>query len=173
MIANEQEYIKSVASKYGVAPHRLMDALKIRYAGNKYYVKNKEFLSYPDAVREAESSLEIDQTRNTLKQSDIENMIEQTRSPSLKSYWSGEASLLSAYWGLGVGVNAIFLAIYLLLNRGQFAYLLLIVWIPYMVFAYVSIWQCADNTEWKVWGYMARGVVIMGFLRLFQVITNL
>jgi len=172
MITNEQEYINSVATKYGVVPHQLMDLLKIRYAGNKYHVNNKAFLNYSDAVMEAESSLEIGQARDTLKQSDIEGVIEQTRSLSLNAYWSGEASLLSAYWGLGVGVSAIFLAIYLLLSRGQFAQLLLIVWIPYLVFAYVAIWQCANNTEWRVWGYVARGMVILGFLRIFQVITN-
>ena len=173
MITNEQEYIELVASKYGVAPHQLMDILKIRYARNKYHVNNKEFLSYPDAVREAESSIEIIQAQDAPRQSDDEGVVEQTRSHSLKAYWNGEARLLSAYWGLGVGVNSLFSAMYILLSTGQFAHLLLIVWVPYLLFAYVSIWQCADNTDWKVWGYLARGVVTVGFLRLFQLILGL
>jgi len=168
MKTDDRKYIESVASKYGVAPHQLIEVLNIRYARNKYHVNNKEFLSYPDAVREAESSVEVVQTRNALKKSEDEGVEEQVSSQSLKAYWSGEARLLSAYWGLGVGVNSLFLAIYLLLSMGQYAQLLLIVWIPYLVFAYVSIWQCADNTEWKVWGYLARGVVIVGSLRIFS-----
>ena len=137
MITDEQEYIESVASKYGVAPHQLMDVLKIRYARNMYRVNNKEFFSYPDAVREAESSVEIVQARDALKQSDDEGVVEQTRSHPMKAYWNGEARLLRAYWGLGVGVNALFSAMYILLSTSQFAHLLLIAWVPYLLFAYV------------------------------------
>ena len=173
MITDEKEYIESVANKYGVAPHQLMDVLKIRYLRNMYHVQNKAFVSYPDAVREAELSSEIVQAHDTLKQSDFEGVIDQARSHSLNAFWNGEARLLSAYWGLLVGGNALFLGIYLILSRGHYAQLLLIVWIPYSIFAYVSIWQCANNTEWKVWGYMARGVVIVGVLRIFQLILNL
>jgi hypothetical protein len=68
MDSNEQEYIQTVATKYGVAPYQLMDILKIRYSRDKYQVNDKLFLSYCDAIREAESSFETVQRGAALSQ---------------------------------------------------------------------------------------------------------
>ena len=72
MDSNEQEYIRSVAAIHGVAPYQLMDLLKIRYSNNKYHVNDKVFLSYCDAVREADLSFAIVQGHSALSQADID-----------------------------------------------------------------------------------------------------
>jgi hypothetical protein len=89
----------------------------------------------------------------------------------LKMHWEGEALLLSAYWGIGVGANCLFKALFLLFQHSVIETLILIVWVPYIIFAYVSIWQCANNAEWKIWGYIARGTVIIGSLRMVFLIS--
>ena len=51
----EQNYIADIAKKYHVEPHKLMDVLGIKYKGDQYHVNGKKFLSYYEAILEAES----------------------------------------------------------------------------------------------------------------------
>ena len=40
-------------------------------------------------------------------------------------------------------------------------------WIAYGTLALASIWRCAYNTDWRVWGHLARAFVLgLGLLPL-------
>ena len=91
----------------------------------------------------------------------------------LKLHWDGKARLASAYWIIGVVGSLLFLGLANIAGSSSARFFVLLAWIPYAIFAYVSIWRCAWNTRWKGWGYIARAVVILGVFRsvIFLLIT--
>lgn len=90
----------------------------------------------------------------------------QGRPRSLAAHWHGQASLASAYWLIGVLGNLAFYVLFwpLLIIAYPLALVIVLAWIPYGVFALVSVWRCAWNTSWKGWGYIARATVILNVL---------
>jgi hypothetical protein len=45
--------------------------------------------------------------------------------------------------------------------------------VAYQVWAYVSIWRCAFNADWKGWGYIARAFAVLGALGMIFAIVGL
>ena len=96
---------------------------------------------------------------------------------SLRAYWEGRASLASAFGLVGIiGSFVIGLVVALVISFAEtqgWAILYRIADIlnfVYLVFVSVSIWRCAWNTSWKVWGYIARSIVIINVIRIVYVI---
>lgn len=97
------------------------------------------------------------------------------RPQSLIAHWEGKASLASAYWLVGVLGSAVF-SVFFKLAAHPAAHsiaglLIFIAYCPYAIFALVSIWRCAWNSSWRVWGYIARALVVVnGLMLLFYLI---
>jgi hypothetical protein len=97
------------------------------------------------------------------------------RRMSLAAHWRGQASLASAYWLVG------HLGVYMLVALTVLVYKLVPALTPVaslavlalMVFAWVSIWRCWKNTRWPVWGYIARGMVILYVAQVGAVLVAL
>lgn len=92
---------------------------------------------------------------------------------SLRAFWEGRASLADAFGLLGIiGGLVIGLVIVVVTRFAEtqgWAILYTIsgiLYIVYIVFVCVSIWRCAWNTSWKVWGYLARSIVIISVIQL-------
>ena len=96
------------------------------------------------------------------------------RPQTLAAHWHGHASLASAFWIIGFAGGMIFRIAFHLLQETPFVLLVLFAWIPYTIFALVSIWKCAWNTSWKGWGYLARTLITLQVaLAIFAVIAIL
>ena len=96
----------------------------------------------------------------------------QVRPQSLRAHWNGQASLASAYWLIGVLGGVVFSVLFNLLASSPIALLIFLVWVPYTVFALVSIWRCAWNTSWKGWGYIARALVLLNVLSVLGALAS-
>jgi len=92
------------------------------------------------------------------------------RPETLKAHWNGRASLVSAYWIIGVLGGLIFYVLFKVVGSSPVGDLIFLLWIPYIIFALVSIWRCAWNTNWKGWGYIARAVVLLSAVRVFMIV---
>jgi len=86
---------------------------------------------------------------------------EEGRPQSLMAHWHGQAGLASAFWLIGILGLVVFYPLYILLRSGPLGWLFLLLSAAYTIFAFVSIWRCAWNTSWKVWGYMARTCIVL------------
>lgn len=101
---------------------------------------------------------------------------------TIADFWNGRRPLWEAFWILGFLLQIalgmfIFIALdmlgvtkdkatteYILLLISPFAFI-------YSVFAYVSIWRCANNSK-NIWKILARIWVLLGVLRsIFEIIT--
>ena len=99
---------------------------------------------------------------------DYSQKVEQTG--FIRKHWEGKASLISAFWIIGVigwftcrlivGLVYLYSTSVYLYAFGGIAFFL------FHVFALISIWRCAFNTNWKGWAYIARTIVILAFLNL-------
>ena len=50
--------------------------------------------------------------------------------------------------------------------------LALIIVLPYAAWVLGALWMCAFNTEWKAWGYLARGIIIYTVVSyIYQIAT--
>ena len=92
---------------------------------------------------------------------------------SLRAFWEGRASLADAFGLLAIiGGLVIGLVIGIVISFAEtqgWAILYIIsgiLYIVFIVFVCVSIWRCAWNTSWKVWGYLARSIVIISVIQL-------
>lgn len=94
-----------------------------------------------------------------------------------RSHWEGRRDLLSAlgiigFLGSFVVVIVALIAAFVLpdllpwVSSGFYLFfgIFLLITTPYMVFAWVSIWRCAPNTEWDGWTYGARAIVVIWIL---------
>jgi hypothetical protein len=80
----------------------------------------------------------------------------------IRRWWKGEERLVIVYWGS----MAILAALYFVgfaaegtptPERWQtVGVAVLLLYIPVAAFCIVSIWSCAFNVKWRVWGYLAR-----------------
>lgn len=104
----------------------------------------------------------------------------------LKEHWQGKRRLASAYWIVGGVGTAVVLAMaltvgmilpdYLPVSKETgfsiFVGIVGVLTVPYMIFAWVSIWRCAWNTDWKGWGIIARIVVVLSIARLVTLLLG-
>jgi hypothetical protein len=90
-------------------------------------------------------------------------------------FWRGDERLWKTYWLAGVlGSNIIGGLTGLAVGLGFIPAIVgLVVMFIYFVWAAVSIWTSAPNCDWKPWGYIARAVVVVGFLVMIAKILNL
>jgi hypothetical protein len=44
--------------------------------------------------------------------------------------------------------------------------LVLLITVAWGVWVFAGLWQCAFNTKWKVFGYLARGIVVLGVVAI-------
>lgn len=84
------------------------------------------------------------------------------RSPILIRLWRGEEALWKAYWLIGVlggwavqtvAANLVGFEIVPVLPAIGGALI-------YAAYVFVAIWRCAFNTDHRIWGYLARAVLI-------------
>jgi hypothetical protein len=86
--------------------------------------------------------------------------------------WRGEEGLALTFWGYGLGANLLFTMIMVMtlqlhLPVWGFAAVLLFR-LVYMVFISVGIWRSASRyTGNRVWAYLAKIMVILGYLNVF------
>lgn len=80
--------------------------------------------------------------------------------------WRGYTSLVKVFWiynvlaGLTISLAAVLLGDLTFLKFILFALLVF----PYSIFLVVATWRCAFNTDYPVFGYIARGYVILAVL---------
>ena len=95
------------------------------------------------------------------------------RSPILIRLWRGEEALWKAYWLIGVlggwavqtvAANLVSFEIVPVLPAVGGALI-------YAVYVFVAIWRCAFNADRRIWGYLARAVLVA--LPLFSVVEIL
>jgi len=94
------------------------------------------------------------------------------RPQSLGAHWRGKASLASAYWLIGALGGLLFSMLANMLSATPIVLLVFLAWIPYSVFALVSIWRCAWNTNWNGWGYLARASVLLNGVYVLAVLVG-
>lgn len=101
-------------------------------------------------------------------------------SESVASYWRGHGRLWKVYWLYGVLGSVILVAgLLLLIRQGALGtpwfQIVLLLLAAYTVWAVVSVWRCAFNTENPLYGHMARALtvawainalLVLGFLEL-------
>ena len=96
---------------------------------------------------------------------------ESYRRMRLSAHWKGEAPLASAYWLIGVLGFWVAYGVFLLashLSRVLSAAALVLL-LAVMVFAWVSIWRCWNNSSWRGWGYIARAIVVIDVITVVAV----
>ena len=116
--------------------------------------------------------------------------IEETYKPVnlFQAYWKGEKPLWSAWWLIGVlgihlALGTAFVIAYMFIsipgsNRIEFEQMsmffgvVLTLFTPYFLFACVSVWMCAGNTEWKWCGPLARLCIIAISLYFLMIVTG-
>lgn len=84
-------------------------------------------------------------------------------STTLAAHWQGRASLASAYWlvgTLGLGIMAGLAVLTKMFVPALLPIAALLI-IAFLIFAWVSIWRCWRNTRTPIWGYVARGMVVI------------
>ena len=98
----------------------------------------------------------------------------------LLSYWNGKQKLWKAFWIVGVLgriLIATFIIFFTLLGQSlgltwsililSFVFILI-----YIIWSFVSIWQCSFNVKNKIWGHLARIFVSMDlFTGIYQAIN--
>ena len=82
---------------------------------------------------------------------------------SLRAHWEGKASLASAFWLVGVLGGAVLRVLFHVLGSSELVFSRVAIWLPYTVFALVSIWRCAWNSKWEGWGQLARVIVVVNW----------
>lgn len=90
----------------------------------------------------------------------------------LRSFWNGRKSLAAAFWGLGVvGTPLMFLLVMGAENNHAALLLLLPLFLAYVMITAKAIWACAANTKHKVFGDIARTLLVL--LGVVAVVRNL
>ena len=90
----------------------------------------------------------------------------------LTEHFRGSRPLWSAFWLIGVTgfLSTLTIAWFLLRVRlgragSPIAFVAVIgqmaLWVVYLAEAATSIWRCAYNTNWRGWGHLARGFLVL------------
>lgn len=88
-------------------------------------------------------------------------------------YWSGRGKLWKVYWLYGV-IGTWVIGLLGGFAAGLFglsARLVLAIFLPYNLWVVVSVWRCAFNGDSRIWGYIARVAVLIGFsVLLYEIV---
>lgn len=78
-------------------------------------------------------------------------------------YWRGEQRLWKAFWLFGALGNLIMSMTQKLIAVAslEVATLFSILALIYGIWSIVSIWNCAYNVNWRWWGHITRGYIIL------------
>ena len=80
--------------------------------------------------------------------------------------WNGKEKLWKVFWLYNFLLGTLLLsAMDYLVGLGTvievITYLIVLVW---AVWVLVSLWRCAFNAKWRIWGYLARALVVLTVL---------
>jgi len=82
--------------------------------------------------------------------------------PELRA-WRGEQPLWKVFWVYGVATISVLIVLYVLgfyLDRVALRQVLLPCFAGYTAWILVSVWRCANNTQEKFWGMLARMLTV-------------
>jgi hypothetical protein len=87
----------------------------------------------------------------------------------IKRSWRGEEKLWRVFWLygvlLGIAISIVYAIIKGLLDLGwPMVVAAMAFYAVYQFWLLVSQWRCAWNVNWRGWGYIARFLVVLGFL---------
>jgi hypothetical protein len=124
------------------------------------------------AILEAELArrgIQVPASREVLEQTD------QVPGPTfievIRDHWHGRAKLWTAFWLFGVlGFGLLHVLVPLVVRGGDIIVslpkpligsALVAVLLVYYVFFAVATWRCAPNSNWRVWGWLARALIVV------------
>jgi hypothetical protein len=90
--------------------------------------------------------------------------------------WHGEEPLWKVFWGYGVLTSAILATIYAVAIYNAHLVLqqvLLLCFVAYTIWILISVWRCAENTQEKFWGLLARFLTVAWAGNTIMIITFL
>jgi hypothetical protein len=90
--------------------------------------------------------------------------------------WHGEEPLWKVFWVYGVATSVTIVALYIVAfydGRVALRQLLLPCFATYTAWILVSVWRCAGNTEGKLWGTLARFLIVAWAANTILVLTFL
>jgi len=82
--------------------------------------------------------------------------------PELRA-WHGQQPLWKVFWVYGVAASGVLIAVYALgfyLEQAALRQILVICFAPYTAWIVISVWRCADNSEERYWGMLARFLTV-------------
>jgi len=77
--------------------------------------------------------------------------------------WRGEEPLWKIFWIYGVAASGVLIVLYVLgfcLDRVALRQMLVPCFAAYTAWILVSVWRCANNTQEKFWGMLARTLTV-------------
>jgi hypothetical protein len=82
---------------------------------------------------------------------------------AIRAVWQGNEKLWKVFWLYNTLLgSALLYAMDYSARLGTIVevaiYLVVLVWVVWVA---VGLWRCAFNTQWRIWGYLARGAVIL------------
>ena len=92
------------------------------------------------------------------------------KSPTVGQFLAGDLGLAKTFWlGYFVAPNVLFLLIYWTTTPGStLAIAFVAAWFVYVVAASVAVWRSAGKANgFKLWSWLARGLVVMPVLGVF------
>ncbi len=88
---------------------------------------------------------------------------------SLSKAWRGEERLWKVFWIYGV-IGTIVLLVLLSIVNSIFGSTIAIVYaliiVAYTLWLTVAEWRCAFQTDWKIWGYVVRILIVLNLIGL-------
>lgn len=98
----------------------------------------------------------------------------------LLNYWNGKEKLWKAFWIMGFLFQFIFIFILILLNylglyiglTWSIKIIIFLISNLYTIWIFVSIWNCAYNVKNKIWGDLARTIIILNIILIFLIYTG-
>lgn len=100
--------------------------------------------------------------------------------------WRGEERTWKVFWLYYVLFSFLIMIVYtpkvIMESQGvalsvtvhaAYSLTLLIVLVVWLVWIVVSLWRCAFNNEWKGWGYLLRGMLIVQLAYIIREVISL
>ena len=90
--------------------------------------------------------------------------------------WRGEQPLWKVFWGYGVATSVVIAALFAVavyVDRIALRQVLLVCFAAYTAWILVSVWRCANNTQEKLWGLLARFLTVAWVGNTILVLTFL
>ena len=80
------------------------------------------------------------------------------------TWFIGEDRLWKPFWlgggVLGLLVSSLFVTV--IVTEALPFVVAYVLFLGFQVWLMVSVWNCAYNVDWRGWGHMARGVIVLG-----------